>query len=84
MTVVQSDLPKYQESVAQKVIRENNFTYHPPKDGQPERYSLLRMRGDDLARTLNENCPPSRELSLATTHLEQVIFFANAAIARNE
>jgi hypothetical protein len=84
LTVVGGESPKYQESVAQKTIRENNFTYHPPKEGQPERYSFLRMLGDDLARRLNENCPPSRELSLAMTHLEQVIFFANAAIARNE
>lgn len=82
--VVGTQPPRYEESVAQKIARENNFTYHAPKDGQPERYSLLRMHGDDLARVLNENCPPSRELSLAMTNLEQVIFWANAAIARNE
>lgn len=76
--------PKYQESITQEVTRRNCFTYHAPKSDQPERYSLLRMHGDDLARILNENCPPSRELSLAMTNLEQVIFWANAAIARNE
>lgn len=84
MTVVGGEPPKYKESVAQKLAREQNFTYYPPKEGQPERYSFLRMFGDDLARRLNENCPPSRELSLAMTQLEQVIFWANAAIARNE
>ena len=53
--------PKYQESITQEVTRRNCFTYHAPKSDQPERYSLLRMHGDDLARILNENCPPSRE-----------------------
>lgn len=79
-----ADPAKYQETIAQSIARKNSFSYHAPKGDQPERYSLLRMHGSDLARILNENCPPSRELSLAMTNLEQAIFWANAAIARNE
>lgn len=61
-----------------------NFTYHPPKDGQPDRYNIIRNVGRSLAFTICDNCPPSRELSLALTNLEQAIMWANAAIARNE
>ena len=63
---------------------ENNFTYHPVKEGQPERYVSIREMAKALAHHLNENCPDSREKSLALTHLEQSVFYANAAIARNE
>ncbi len=37
-----------------------------------------------MARSLDRWCPDSRELSLAITHLEEVVFWANAAIARHE
>jgi len=37
-----------------------------------------------LAIDIIQNTPPSREQSLAITHLEEAIFYANAAIARNE
>ena len=74
----------YDESTAQAHTRENNFVYHPPKEGQPERYSRIRSAAGELAKLLNCECPPSRELSLAQTKLEEAIFWANAAIARNE
>lgn len=63
---------------------ENNFTYHSPKDDQPGRYILLRDEAKSLALLICQNTPLSREQSLALTHLEQSIFWANAAIARNE
>ena len=62
---------------------ENNFTYHAPTGDQPERYVSLRNEAKALALHMVELCPPSRELSLALTNLEQAIFWANAAIARN-
>lgn len=62
----------------------NDFAYHPPKPGQQERYVFLRDQAHTLALQLCQMCPQSRELSLALTHLEQAIFFANASIARNE
>jgi hypothetical protein len=63
---------------------DNDYVYHAPKDDQQERYILIRDTGKMLATVLCQNCPPSRELSVALTQLEQVIMEANAAIARNE
>lgn len=63
---------------------EKTFTYHAPKADQPERYVVLRDMAKDLAYKIIKNTPTSREQSLAITHLEEAIFYANAAIARNE
>jgi hypothetical protein len=70
------------EKTAEQI--ENNFTYHTPKEDQPQRYEHLRALGRELARVINEDCPDSREKSLALTNLEQAVMWANAAIARNE
>lgn len=61
----------------------NIFTYHAPKDGQPEKYVKLRDTAKELAFLICELTPVSREQSLALTKLEESIFFANAAIARH-
>jgi hypothetical protein len=58
------------------------FSYHAPKEGQPQLYEALRFEGKTLAMLINESCPDCRETSLALTNLEQAIFWANAAIAR--
>ena len=62
----------------------NRFTYHTPKDDQPDKYNVIRQSLLALALSLNDLCPDSREKSLAITHLEEVGFWANASIARNE
>lgn len=62
----------------------NNFTYHPPKGDQPQRYEMIREGAKTLALLINGCTPASREQSLALTALEEVVFQANAAIARNE
>lgn len=61
---------------------ENNFTYHAPKEGQPALYEALRAKAKELAYLIAETCPESREQSVALTHLETAVFWANAAIAR--
>lgn len=63
---------------------ESRFSYHPPKDDQPGRYQLIRAQGLSLAQIMDRSAPDSREKSLALTHLEQAVMWANAAIARNE
>lgn len=63
---------------------DNNFTYHPPKEGQPERYAKIRAKAKELAELIDAECPQSRERSIAMTELEASVFWANAAIARNE
>lgn len=62
---------------------EKRFTYHAPKPGQPEIYTMLREQAKDLAYNILANCPESRERSLAITKLEEVVMWANASIARD-
>lgn len=63
---------------------DRDFTYHPPHGDQPDRYALLRELGATLAHSIVSTTPVGREQSLALTHLEEAIFYANAAIARGE
>ena len=62
---------------------ENAFTYHAPKDGQPEKYQAIREKAKELAYRIKELVPDSREQSLAITKLEECSMWANAGIARN-
>lgn len=61
----------------------NRFAYHAPREGQPEQYQEIRNYAHGLASLINHQCPESREKSLAITHLEETVMWANAAIARN-
>jgi hypothetical protein len=63
---------------------EHRFKYHAPNGDQVERYNRLREIFLETATEIDLICPSSRELSLAMTHLEQSLFYANASIARNE
>lgn len=74
----------YTPSEADKKKIEIAFTYHAPHGDQPERYVEIRDAAKALALLLVVRCPSSRELSLAITHLEECVMFANAAIARGE
>lgn len=64
-------------------ILENNFKYHSPKEGQPEKYNAIREKAKELAHMIDELCPNSREKSVAMTELETTVMWANASIARN-
>lgn len=77
-------LNKYEIEQKSGTMLGNNFKYHAPKDDQQERYVFLRDEAKILGYNILKNTPPSREQSLAITNLEQAIFWANAAIARNE
>lgn len=63
---------------------ESRFTYHKPKEDQPERYDRIRYKAKMLAAYINEYCPESREKSIAITKIEEAVMWANASIARNE
>lgn len=63
---------------------DNRFSYHAPKDNQPARYEAVRTYARNMAGFINDNVPDSREKSLSITALEEAVFWANAAIARNE
>lgn len=62
----------------------NRFTYHAPKEGQPVIYEAIREQARQFAMYLNTAVPESREKSLAITHLEEVVFWANAGLARGK
>lgn len=74
------------ESLVQGVDEdlENRFSYHAPNASQLPRYNYIREAVKQLAYTIKKLTPASREQSVALTHLDQVMFNANAAIARNE
>jgi hypothetical protein len=59
------------------------FNYHAPNDDRANRHERIR---ESLRTTAEEvvdaTGPPSREQALAITKLEEAMFWANAAIAR--
>lgn len=63
---------------------DSRFSYHPPFGDQQRRYEAIRAKQRELAELIVELTPMSREQSTALTKLDEVGFFSNAAIARNE
>lgn len=63
---------------------DRRFTYHTPHSGQTARYAELRGLAYSMGMSIARMSPVSREQSLAFTHLEEAVMWANAAIARNE
>jgi hypothetical protein len=63
---------------------ERRFTYHAPVWRQTEKYTALRGQAKHFAYRIKELVPEGREMSLALTKLEEVIFWANAGISREE
>jgi hypothetical protein len=63
----------------------NRFAFHPANT--PERakqHDDVRETCRGLASVLDHMLPPGREKSLAITKLEEVMFWANAAVARQD
>lgn len=79
-------LQRYIPSTADLARLERCHTFHPviPELEQARRYEHIRALAKEVGKELLGMCPPSRELSLALTHLEEVVYWANASIARNE
>jgi len=79
-------MPPDEKTVTQRLNEriENDFSYHAPQGDQVTRYNKLRYKAKEFALLIAEITPYSREQSLALTHLEEAVMFANAAIARNE
>jgi len=64
---------------------EKNLTNHPPSGHEViARFEAIRRVAKEVARTIDEFCPDSREKSLAFTNLEQAVMWAIASIARNQ
>jgi len=61
---------------------ETNFTYHAPSEEDIAKMVELREAAKQLALLIADSVPVGREQSLALTHLEESIMFANAGIVR--
>lgn len=61
----------------------DNFSNHTPTKEGHEKIEKIRSATKLLAEVLIDNCPTSRELSLALTSLEEASFHANSAVARH-
>lgn len=59
------------------------YKYHAPKEGQPQKYEAIRAKAKELAELIKNECPESRERSIAFTNLETSVMWANASIARS-
>lgn len=63
---------------------EHRFAFHAAStEEKRDAHTSVRQQCRQLADFLNEKLPEGREKSLAITHLEEVMFWGNAAIARN-
>jgi hypothetical protein len=60
----------------------NRFRFHPANEKTGLQHEQVRDKCLALAEFLAEILPEGRELSLATAKVEEVMFWANAAIAR--
>jgi len=61
------------------------FTRPPRKTCPIDKFRRILDQAKDYATVILEVCPlESRETSLALTKLEEVVFWAQTAIARNE
>jgi hypothetical protein len=61
---------------------QNRFSLHKTSAENAQKRELLRTIAHSYATVINETVPDSREKELAITKLEEVVFWANAGLAR--
>ena len=60
----------------------NRFEYHRPTTERADLHAEIRTEAWALAKYLVAVLPDCRETSLAITKVEEAMFWANAAVAR--
>ena len=60
------------------------FTYHPPTEGQAERYAKINEAARNLALVILEHCPGCADRTDAIRKVREARMVANAAIACEE
>ena len=60
----------------------NMFTYHMAEGEQPLKYAAIRGQCLELAQLIVALCPAGKERAEAILRLNEVMFWANAAVAR--
>jgi hypothetical protein len=63
---------------------EFDFDHHAPDEDRAKDHANVRALLKRTAQTLALNLPDGREKSLVITHLEEAMFWANAAVARQD
>lgn len=82
-----SESKQYQPSEAQigQLTAVFSFAFQSPANAdQAQRCEEIRETLADFAARLTALCPPSRELAMALTKLEEAMTWAVASIVRNE
>jgi hypothetical protein len=82
VTLVRTNMANYTDEKTTNQLN-NNFKYHAPTAETIPAFEEYRARCRELGDVLNRLVPASREKSEALTHLEDVMMWGNAGIARN-
>lgn len=70
------------DPTAQKELWHYNFTNHKPTEEGIRKIEALRSAAKAMSDAIIDLCPGGRDQALALTSLEQMLFHANAAVAR--
>jgi hypothetical protein len=60
---------------------DNWFTYHPPGEGDAQRYEAIRKAGRAFVQVIVDNTPPSADQTAALRKIREAVMTANASIA---
>lgn len=91
---IRAEMSKVQKEQLEKQIKripqlsedelKNRFSFHPANTEEKRNdHTSVRTHCLELALYLGEKVPEGREKALAITHLEEVMMWANAGIARS-
>ena len=74
----------YSEKDAANDDLKNRFTYHKPKDGQPDIYVKIREKALELGVAIDRLVPDCPEKVHAIDKIDEAVMWANAGVSRHE